>query len=204
MTRAARSFDPAGASRIDELSLQGIAQVGVKAVVSVEARHWFDLGRRALTLGWTWRPGMWALDERTTDLHGAYEVVLADGVVAARRIRDGHVVALESVVPYLNDGTTEEALLDRVRLLRNDVSFDLRRGSVGRTGTAAGWIWSGAVRGFCTRAEALVEAGEAARVRLGLVQRLARAGLHAGQVRRAGDLPLDWLEDLVDAIEPVN
>lgn len=168
-----------------------------------EARYWFDLGHRATAQGWAWRAGMWAFDAAITNLHGAYEVALADGVVVAHRVRDGHARAIDELVPYLNGGTAEEALLDHVRLLRNDHLFDVRRGTVGET-TSSGWIWSGATRGFCTRAEALVEAGEAARARLPLIQRLPRAGLHAGQVRRAADLPLDWLEDIIDEIEPVN
>lgn len=84
------------------------------------------------------------------------------------------VTASDDVVPHLTMAPRQPCST-RVCLLWNDDLFDVRRGTVGGTGMASAWIWSGAVRAFRTRAEALVEAGEVARARLGLVPRLAPA-----------------------------
>ncbi len=94
-------------------------------MVTPEGAYWFDLGSRALPLGWTWRPGMWAMDADTDHLLDGYEVELVGSAPAARRVRDGAAGDLTdgSLVPYLNDeGVAVVALLERVRLLRREPS----------------------------------------------------------------------------------
>lgn len=128
------------------------------------APSWLALGRRAHALGWTWRPGMWALDDATTDMGGLYEVVAVDDGVVARRVRDGRTVPCDQVVPYLNDdGVTEGHLLERGRALRGDARFDVERRVAAAAGaskaSSMGWSWPGGGT-YGTRVEALVAAGE--------------------------------------------
>lgn len=141
-------------------------------IVSSESRYWLDLGQRALALGWVWGVGMFAIDDEAADLLGGYEVELVDGMLVARRVRDGSVVAVDqgSLVPYLNDeGITAGALHDRVSHLLGREAYVVHGivsapGSV--TATSMGWTSQGAAGRYATRAEALLAAGEAARARL--------------------------------------